>query len=211
MSSPPTPLGPFSVPATANLFNLAAANQPRWDRFLFSCCPQEQPRDRFCHCPQDLTDSGGATAALPRPCQVSITRSRGDIWGGGDIWGMLVASGLRCVCISWLFGLTVDAFSANFRSGTFASLLCCHHSGIQPRGSVLRGISFICLILFSLPSHSQIPSPWGTLIALCTPPFSWGGDDGCKLWDSTWNQSPQGACCCLPLPKSGFRTGFALI
>lgn len=43
-------------------------------------------------------------------------------------------------------------------------------------GCVLRGISFICLFdsLFPLPSHSQIPSPWGTLAALCTLSFSWG-------------------------------------
>lgn len=39
--------------------------------------------------------------------------------------------------------------------------------------SVLRGLCFIYLFdsLFPLLSHSQIPSPWGTLIALCTPSF----------------------------------------
>lgn len=139
MSSPPIALGRSAVPAASNLFNLAAANQPRWDWLLFSCCPHGQLRDRFCQelrdfCPQDLTSSVCATTALPGLCQVSIVWSRGDIWGGGDIWGMLVASEVRCV---WFFGLIVDAFSANFSGGTFASLLCWRqwcHSGIQPCG-----------------------------------------------------------------------------
>lgn len=102
MSSPPIALGPSAVPVTSNLFNFAAANQPRWDRFLFSCYPQEQPRDRFCQelhdfCPQDLTNTVCATTwAVP---SVNHELQRGHLGRRGHLGDAGGFKGERCVCL----------------------------------------------------------------------------------------------------------------
>lgn len=85
MSSPPRALGPSAVPITSSLFNLAAANQPRWDWLLFSCFPQEQLRDRFCQelgdfCPQDLTSSVWPCLACARCRSCGAEGTFGGCW-----------------------------------------------------------------------------------------------------------------------------------
>ena len=116
MSYQPIALRPSAVPATSNLFNLEAANQSRWDLFLFSCYPQQEFRDGFCQelnvfCPPG---PGKLVAChhqvLPALCQVSIMLSEGEVWGGRGSRGLLhgLMGGL-CACLVVVQVLIVGA------------------------------------------------------------------------------------------------------
>lgn len=221
MSSPPIALGPSAVPATSNLFNSTAANQPQWDRFLLSCHLQNSPGTGSAKSSMTSAPRTCQTQCVPlQPClavpsvnhvvQRGHLRTRGHLGHAGGLGGEL------CV---WLFGLIVGAFSANFSGGTFPSLLCCHqrcHSGIQPHAVSSEGFpSFACLIPF-FPSPATPRFPLLGHLDCLVHSFLFlgtqrGGDNGCNLRGSTCNQSPEGACCCLPVPRSGFRAGLALI
>lgn len=137
MSYQPIALGPSAIPATSNLFNFEAANQSRWDLFLFSRYPQQEFRDRSCQelnvfCPPGPAELGVCHhQVLPGLCQVTIVSFKGDVWGGRGLQGLL--RGLRgglcvCVVVVQVLILVLSVSRASSMDKDFACWPCRHQS-----------------------------------------------------------------------------------